>query len=99
MREQILKEFSKLEESELEFLYSMSVAASRVMDAADALPNVMKASISNSCGVATANDGTDYQVKIILVANKEEWRDKEVVEVLSSGDYGPMNSLNINDIN
>ncbi len=102
MKKEILEHFSELEEHELVFLYSMSVAANKVMVCEDSVPNAMKASISNSCGHMTAEDGTDYQVKITLVADKSEWRDKDILEVLSPDTVKTaeaITGLNINDIN
>lgn len=99
MKNDILKAFNELEEEELTFLYSMSVAANKVMNAADVLPNVMKASISNSCGHMTANDGTEYQAKVVLVADKREWRDKDILEVLYPEVEENDNVLNMDDIN
>jgi hypothetical protein len=102
MKQEIIEFFSELEEHELTLLYSMYVASSKVIMCADSVPNPMKASISNSCGEATSNDGTEYQLKVVLVADKSEWRDKEILEVLSpdtTKTAEAITGLNINDIN
>jgi hypothetical protein len=99
MKKKLLKHFSELEENELVLMYSMYVSTNKVMMCADSVPNPIKSSISNSCGQAMSNDGTEYQIKVVLVANQSEWRDKDVLEVLSPNGAKNTNTLNIDDIN
>jgi hypothetical protein len=99
MKKKLLKHFSELEENELILMYSMYVSTNKVMICADSVPNPMKASISNSCGQAMSDDGTEYQIKVTLVAQKSEWRDKDVLEVLSPNPVENVKALNIDDIN
>ena len=99
MKDQIIEGFSTMSEEELMFFYSLSVAANKLMQAADSLPNVIKASLLNSCGHMTAYDGTKYQAKVMLVADQNEWRDKDIVEVITPDVQETTKALSINDIN
>jgi len=100
MKEKILKEFSELDEQELMFIYSMSISASKIMNTADSVPNKMKCSIANSCGDMVAEDGTKYQAKVIIVADESQWRDKDIIEVLSPfNKVESVKDFNMNDIN
>jgi hypothetical protein len=96
MKKELLKFFSELEESELGMLYSLHVSLGKITTGADSLPNVMKSTISNSCGQMTADDNTEYQLQLSLVADKGFWIMKGAVDVAPPGMGG---NLFINDDN
>ena len=98
MKSEILKFFSELEEQDLRILYTMYVSFNKITNGADSIPNVMKSTISNSCGQMTADDKTEYQLQLSLVADKGFWIMKDIVDVAPPG-IGGNTFINDDNIN